>query len=158
MKKLTTKILADMLMVKNTEFTIKLQELHTKLLEETSMICKCYDLIAQFPNLQMSKDFQTLWTPEVNPLVYHATVEEIRDDFDYWIEVSPFVIIDEIKIFGNVKGKYYDEELDNYQPFMISCKGIECKGWQDTMNMQKIPKIVIRKIEDRLRKLAKKFD
>jgi len=155
MRKLTTKIIADMLMIKNTEFTIKVQELHSKLLEENAMICKCYDLIIRFPNLQISKDFTGMWTPEVNHLVNYVNVKEKRDDFSYCCYMYPFVFINSTKIHGVIKSKYY-KKSDEYVPFLLSSNGLECKGWQDDLRKQKITEFIIKETESQLYEIIKK--
>lgn len=154
MRKLTTKIIGDMLMVKNTEFTIKLDKLHSKLLEETTMICKCYDFIIRFPNLQLSKNYSMMWTPEVNHLIDNIIVKEKVNGFNYWVQVSPFTFIDNVQIFGLIEEKYYKED-DIYKPFTISSQGIERKNWQDNMRKSNITETIIKETEKQLYDLIK---
>jgi hypothetical protein len=142
MRKLTTKILGDMLMKKADQYQKNFLDLYNKFKQESDFIIAANDLIIKFPNLQISNNLITMWTQDVNELVTDVYLRS-EINFPYTLVYAyPYVVINNHRIYGF--DPYHIVNLDNeYSPFYISNKD---NKWKDNMKNLKIPDKIIEDI------------
>jgi len=160
MKKLTTKIIGDILMDELDKHNKKLKKLNEDFHKRTEFLIKVSGLITKYPNLQISNNLKTMWTSEINHLV-----SNVYFMYDIYfphgpIYAYPYALIDDVCIMAQKK----ESKFGGFDPFYIANKhgadfegGIkEVEGWRKAMKNEKIPKTIIDKIEQQLYMLVKK--
>ena len=154
MKKLTTKIICDMLMVKLRSYNTKIHNLNEKFKKQSEFLIAANDLIIKFPNLQLSEDYKTLWTPEINHLTSGVNIKSFYYMNHDPIDAYPYAIIDEHVIMAA------ENHTDDTWGFTIAYRDrtnsdniTEFKLWKENMRKNKIPENIIGETERQLQEL-----
>ena len=157
MRKITTKIIADLLIKELDEYNNKMKTLTKDFSTKSEYLRHINNLIIKFPNLQVCGDnYDILWTPEVNYLAEHVNIKYDYETYGGPVYATPYIIFDGCKIRAFDPKQIHTD--DEYKPFIVGNKnnidfrdGItECEGWKENMRDCKIPEKIITNVESHL--------
>lgn len=146
MRKLTTKIIGDMMMLELTKYNEKLHKLNEDFHTKSEALIAANDLIIKFPNLQISKKLNEMWTSDVNHLVDNFRIQSDRVFTGRTpVYVYPFIEIHNHRVYA----AHSDYDLGfafliGYMTGEFLYKGIiEAEGWEQQLEKNKIPMNII---------------